>query len=134
MVQICTIQKLTQYLKHNLKDSKTMAHNNSSLPAFPCMETGVSGGHLPVPTKTNHTGLTKREYMAARLAPALIKPVRTPKTFFDFLKIKLNEIGFNFRGIRYKYNQSPVQDAQLVAIYADAMLNQLEGKHVGSGN
>lgn len=108
-----------------------MALLNSKTPAFPCVEIGVGGSHLPIPTKTNHTGLTKREYMAARLAPALIKPVRTPKTFIDFLKIKLNEIGFYFRGIRYKYNQSPVQDAQLVVIYADAMLNQLEGKHVG---
>lgn len=107
-----------------------MAQSNSKSPAFPCVETGVSGAHLPFPTKTNHLGLTKREYMAARLAPALIKPVRTPKTFIDYLKVKLNEIGFNFRGIRYKYNQSPVQDAQLVVIYADAILNQLEGKHV----
>lgn len=134
MVQICTIQKLTQYLKHNLKDSKTMASLNSKTPAFPCVESYVEtkqGSSFEMVKTINHTGLTKREFMAARLAPALIKPVRTPKTFIDFLKIKMNEIGFNFRGIRYKYNQSPVQDAQLVAIYADAMLNQLEGKHVG---
>ncbi len=111
-----------------------MAGNNSKAPIFPCVEvienTGPRENFPAVPKKINHLGLTKREYMAAKLAPALIKPVRTPKTFIDFLKIKLNQVGFNFRGIRYKYNQSPVQDAQLVVIYADAILNQLEGKYV----
>lgn len=111
-----------------------MAGKNSNAPIFPCVEVIEHNGPREtgpaIPKKTNHLGLTKREYMVAKLAPALIKPVRTPKTFIDFLKIKLNEIGFNFKGIRYKYNQTPVQDAQLLVIYADTILNQLEGKHV----
>jgi len=103
-------------------------NNQANHPAFPCTitERAVTspGTSLVLDKAINYTGLTKREIIAAHIAPAICQPKKHPKTFLDAVKNQLNKLGCNFK-VRFTIHSHPISDAQWVAVYTDAILNQL---------
>lgn len=96
-----------------------MANNKSESPAFP--QEG----------STTQKGLTKREYFAAIITPALIHREKVPINFWNYLKSKLKKIGFKVQPEYFTF-MDPVGDAQCIAIYTDTILSQINGTNDGS--
>jgi hypothetical protein len=69
-------------------------------------------------------GLTKREFIAAHLAPVFCKPKAYPANVWQFVKYQLKKMGFNLT-VKWKIEGNVREEAICVITYTDTLLNQL---------